>query len=75
MDRGAWRATVHGVTKSQTQLCNQHFPMKKVMNLTYMPGTRRGDLQKGYLGLFKTGENSPQRPPTVGEEMAWGRRS
>ena len=22
MDRGAWRATVHGVTKSQTRLCN-----------------------------------------------------
>ena len=22
MDRGAWWATVHGVTKSQTQLCN-----------------------------------------------------
>ena len=22
MDRGAWRATVHGVTKSQTQLSN-----------------------------------------------------
>ena len=25
MDRGAWRATVHGVTKSQTQLNDQHF--------------------------------------------------
>ena len=24
MDRGAWRATVHGVTKSQTQLSNYH---------------------------------------------------
>ena len=23
MDRGAWRATVHGVTKSETQLSNQ----------------------------------------------------
>ena len=23
MDRGAWRATVHGVTKSQTRLSNQ----------------------------------------------------
>ena len=22
MDREAWRTTVHGVTKSQTQLCN-----------------------------------------------------
>ena len=25
MDRGAWRATVHGVTKSQTRLSNEHF--------------------------------------------------
>ena len=23
MDRGAWRATVHGITKSQTQLSDQ----------------------------------------------------
>ena len=25
MDRGAWRATVHGVAKSQTRLSNGHF--------------------------------------------------
>ena len=25
MDRGAWQATVHGVTKSQTQLSDFHF--------------------------------------------------
>ena len=25
MDRGAWQATVHGVTKSQTQLRDFHF--------------------------------------------------
>ena len=25
MDRGAWRATVHGVTKSQTRLSDEHF--------------------------------------------------
>ena len=25
MDRGAWRATLHGVTKSRTQLSNFHF--------------------------------------------------
>ena len=24
MDRGAWRATVHGITTSQTQLSTQH---------------------------------------------------
>ena len=26
MDAGAWWATVRGVTKSQTQLSNEHFP-------------------------------------------------
>ena len=26
MDRGAWQATVHGVTKSQTQLSDFHSP-------------------------------------------------
>ena len=25
MDRGAWQATVHGVTMSQTRLSDQHF--------------------------------------------------
>ena len=25
MDRGAWQATVHGVTKSRTQLSDLHF--------------------------------------------------
>ena len=27
MDRGPWWATVHGVTKSQTQLSNSYFPV------------------------------------------------
>ena len=29
MDRRAWQATVHGVTKSQTWLSNQHFTLIK----------------------------------------------
>ena len=29
MDRGAWWATVHGVTESQTQLSNFHFQTRK----------------------------------------------
>ena len=28
MDRGAWQATVHGVTKSQTQLSSDHSVLK-----------------------------------------------
>ena len=31
MDRGAWLATVHRVTKSQTQLSNQHFHFHTVL--------------------------------------------
>ena len=29
MDRGAWWATVHGVTKSQTRLSNSHFRFQR----------------------------------------------
>ena len=31
MDRGAWRATVHGVAKSWTRLSNFHFSLHKVI--------------------------------------------
>ena len=33
MDGGAWRATVHGVTKSQTQLSNSHIHTKLYCSL------------------------------------------
>ena len=36
MDRGAWRATVHGVTKSRTRLKRMstvHLKMVKVVNI------------------------------------------
>ena len=33
MDRGAWQATVHGVTKSRTRLSNQH---THIIYITYM---------------------------------------
>ena len=35
MDREAWRAAVHGVTKSQTQLSNKHFPQYHQLSSTY----------------------------------------
>ena len=34
MDRGAWQATVHGVTKSQTQLSDSKQQLE-----TYTPGS------------------------------------
>ena len=30
MDRGAWQITAHRVTKSQTQLSNEHFHLNKI---------------------------------------------
>ena len=33
MDRGAWWATVHGVTKSRTRLSNFPFPFKEIQNM------------------------------------------
>ena len=35
MDRRAWQATAHGVTKSQTQLSNQHFHIFKNLGPFY----------------------------------------
>ena len=36
MDRGAWRATVRGVTKSQTRLRNFHFLKKVILKKKYL---------------------------------------
>ena len=33
MDRRAWRATVHGVTKSQTQMSDWHFHFQRWISL------------------------------------------
>ena len=36
MDRGAWRATVHGVAKSQTQLSEQHISTQLNVAVEYL---------------------------------------
>ena len=36
MERGAWRATIHGVTKSQTQLSDFHFHYWKWTDMFYV---------------------------------------
>ena len=47
MDRGAWWATVHGVTKSWTRLCDQH------SMLTVAPGTGlQGCQNTGWLAVW-----------------------
>ena len=42
MDRGAWWATVHGVTKSQTQLSNlaQHRSLLHLYQMSFFPRER-----------------------------------
>ena len=37
MDRGAWQATVYGVTKSQTQLTDFHFSLKEAVGPADLP--------------------------------------
>ena len=56
MDRGAWQVTVHGVTKSQTQLSNYHFHFQTLSRtseavlLVKNPPVNAGD--KGDPGLI-----------------------
>ena len=39
MDRGAWQATVCGVTKSQTQLSKEHFDFFRAETIERPRGT------------------------------------
>ena len=56
MDRGAWQVTVHGVTKSQTQLSKYHFHFQTLSRtseavlLVKNPPVNAGD--KGDPGLI-----------------------
>ena len=45
MDRGAWRATVHGVAKSWTQLSDYHFTSSS-SQLTALTAKKQGSLKK-----------------------------
>jgi len=35
MDRGAWQATVHGVTKTETRLSDQHLHLLVACTITF----------------------------------------
>ena len=48
MDRGAWQATVHGVTKNQTWLSTEHFHYP-----LYGSSFNQGSIS-GYLDCFAT---------------------
>ena len=51
MDRGAWQATVHGITKSQTQLSDFHFTLYTHTH-THTPHIFIHSSVNGYLGCF-----------------------
>ena len=59
MDRGAWQATVHGVTKSRTRLSNYHFVGGKGMIYTAVEQRR-----KGFLGTWNSAN-------ILRQEYAW----
>ena len=56
MNRGAWQATIHRVTKSQTQLSNEHFHFKGAQKefmeqLLIMPEVRAVQQPRGFLPI------------------------
>ena len=58
MNKGAWWATVHGVTKSQTQLSDKHFVT--VIMSSYIPG--------GLWHTFKVVSTVSQNSRTADQE-------
>ena len=64
MDRGAWRVTVHGVTKSQTQLTNQA--------LTYPQRRPCGDSGRRWPSYISTREGTQEKPALL---TPWSRTS
>ena len=49
MDRGAWRATLYGVTKSQTQLRNLHFYSQVIYKVVLVSSVQQSDI---YIYIF-----------------------
>ena len=45
MDRGDWRATVHGVTKSRTRLSDFHFTSLLVQTVNNLPAMQETQVQ------------------------------
>ena len=71
MDRGAWRATVHGVAKSLTQLSNFHFTLGATQALA--PPESIGEItdKRKTVWAWGGGDSSEEiRPQTPGAK--WG---
>ena len=76
MDRGAWRATVHGVTKSRTQLkqLSTHGHLKSTLPYMSLPlcvcvhGSECACVCVYYVSVYRLGVNGLQqkRAPGVG---------
>ena len=64
MDRGAWRATIHGITKSQTWLkqLSMH-THKSVYKIKISEGTQLGPKDIDILALIVIGKLLPEKVP------------
>ena len=60
MDRGAWQATVHGITKNQAQLNNQHFHFSLSLAVMNSRDARKDQEHFGALARVQTGEKDGQ---------------
>ena len=49
MDRGAWWATVHGVTKSRTRLSEFHFILQCILVWTVLSSAPKPHMPRGHL--------------------------
>ena len=80
MDREAWRAAVHGVAKSGTQLTNWTELMEIIKRLVVVRGSREVQMRKaehrGFLGQWKycvlTSDVHPNPKPRVNPNMNYG---
>ena len=56
MDRGAWRATVHGVAKSQTHRETEHTPARRWMaHALKLPHSQKAFSKALFLGKVREG--------------------
>ena len=76
IDRGAWRSTVHGVTKSQTRLSDWHFNPIWLLSLQEEIWTQTQErvddmTTQGGGGHLQATKRGPQKKPTLLTPWPW----
>ena len=61
MDREAWRAAIHGVAKSRTQLSDFHFPFDLYRNLPHFLLSGNSHCGQAFTHPPATSEEDPHR--------------